>query len=147
MDTLVIFYFLLALAIGAIAAIALVISLVIYNRTRKKLEQLGRESEVGKEMMLVYLQAAKFEAATNLLAEKITFQTTKNFDVLGRNTSKIYQLLELAYRDKDMAGKEEWREIRQDFESVNAKIKSMSADTLSALEILIDTLHKEAKVK
>lgn len=131
-----------------LAAIALVVSVMAFNRVGEDLGDVVEEKVVkGVEEVTrsAELTAARAAAVTRLLAIKAEAEVSEETAQFEDDVEEVRRDLEVAYDEAGEEFAEEWNEIDQAFDNLEAELRDETGDFLNGFETLFGLLEEEVR--
>ena len=139
-----------------VGLIALVIAWAAYNRAGTDLEEQAvqeteegiAEVEEGAETAAEETEqaAARAEARTELLAVRARVEADENYAEAVSEVNQIEDRLAAAYEDAGEDARQEWAEMQQEFDQLEAGLRSGTANVLELFAGLTLLLENEIRV-
>lgn len=139
-----------------VGLIALVIAWAAYNRAGTDLEEQAvqeteegiAEVEEGAETAAEETEqaAARAEARTELLAVRARVEADENYAEAVSEVNQIENRLAAAYEDAGEDARQEWAEMQEEFDQLEAGLRSGTANALELFAGLTLLLENEIRV-
>lgn len=131
-----------------LATIALIVSVMAFNRVGEDLGDVVKDKvteEVVEVARSAELTAARAAALTRLLAIKAEAEVTEETAQLENDVEEVRRDLEIAYNEAGEEFAEEWNEIDQAFDNLEAELRDETGDFLDGFETLFGLLEEEVR--